>query len=95
MTIKSSCLRQIETLSMQCFCGVFVVFELNIPRLNLLSRIFMKKLALEFSIFKQTMNILHWTVFFFTQMNRVVDLTWYTGEGGGGEEHGFLHGLEL
>lgn len=29
MTIKSSCLRQIETLSMQCFCGVFVVFELN------------------------------------------------------------------
>lgn len=76
-------------------CGVFLVFDLN-TKINPFIKNFYEKLAFNFSMFKQNMNIVHCTVhFFFSKMNRVVDLTWYTGEGGGGQKHGFLHGLEL
>lgn len=79
---------------MQCFCGVFVVFELN-TKIKPFIKNFYEKIGI--GIFNIQTNHEHSTLdsIFFTQMNRVVDLTWYTGEGGGGEEHGFLHGLEL
>lgn len=77
-------------------CGVFVVFELTCnTKIKPFIKNLYEKIGIEF--FNIQTKYEHCTLdsIFFTQINRLVDLTWYTGEGGGGQEHGFLHGLEL
>lgn len=45
-------------------CGVFLVFDLN-TKIKSFIKNFYEKFAFNFSMFKQNMNIVHWTVHFF------------------------------